>query len=77
MKTKIEINYQALGKASALVGFIAALVLFLTWDANIFLLTFGCCIVILVAGIGLMAWGCYRIDELNKEHDEIYRSHLR
>ena len=77
MKTKIKINYQALGKASALVEAIAALVLFLTWDANIFLLTFGCCIVMLAAGIGLMAWGCYRIDEMSKERGEIYRSHLR
>lgn len=77
MKTKIEINYQALGKASALVGFIAALVLFLTWDAHIFLLSFGCCIVMLFAGFGMMAWACNRIDELNKEHDEIYRGHLR
>ena len=77
MKTKIEINYQTLGKASALVEAVAVLVLFLTWDAHIFLLSFGCCIVMLVASIGLMAWGCYRIDELNKEHDEIYRSHLR
>ena len=77
MKTKIEINYSEVGKMSALFGFIATLVLFITWDLHSFLLSFGCCIVIFIAGIGLMAWACSRMDEMNREHDEIYRGHLR
>ena len=74
MNAKIEINYSELGKVSALVGFVAALILFLTWDLHSFVLAFGCSILILLSCIGMMAWGMWKIDKIQREEDERNRS---
>lgn len=74
MKTKIDINYPAVGKVSLILGLLSILVIFCAWDtANTELILFSA-IVLLLSGIGMMAWGCWKIDKMERERDERERT---
>ena len=75
MKTKIEINYRSLGRVSLLTLAISIIVMVMYWDENNSVLLIAAGVVALFAMIGLMAFGSWKIDQMEREEDERERTH--
>ena len=74
MKTKIDINYPAVGRVSLILGLLSFLVIFCAWDTEHTNLILCSAIILLFSGIGMMAWGCWKIDKMERERDERERT---
>lgn len=74
MKTKIEINYRALGRVSLLTLALSVVVMVMYWDEDNSVLLIAAGVVALFAMIGLMAFGCWKIDQMEREEDERERT---
>lgn len=80
MKTKIEINYRALGRVSLLTLALCIVVMVMYWDEDNSVLLIAAGIVSLFAMIGLMAFGSWKIDQMEREEDErerTFKSNMR
>lgn len=74
MKTKIEINYRSIGRVSLLTLAISIIVMVMYWDEENSVLLIAAGIVALFAMIGLMAFGSWKIDQMEREEDERERT---
>ena len=70
MKTKIDINYPAVGRVSLTIGLLAILTLFCYWDDAPVQLLLTAAIALLLSGIGMLAWFSWRFDNLRHEEEE-------
>ena len=70
MKTKIDINYPAVGRVSLTIGLLAILTLFYYWDDGPVQLLLAAAIALLLSGVGAMAYGCWRYDIMRHEEEE-------
>ena len=75
MRTKIEINYPAVGRVSLILGLLSILVIFCAWDTENTELILFSAIVLLLSGIGMMAWGCWKYDNMRQEEDDRNREY--
>ena len=70
MKTKIDINYPAVGRVSLTIGLLAILILFYYWDEASFEMLMTVAIMLLLSGVGAIAYCCWAYDKKRHEDDE-------